>query len=76
MRTNIRPARAVVACAAITPPGPGESLSSGTIANPLSNMRLPLVPFIEELEHAEELVSIVRLAVTALAPETVVFEIE
>jgi hypothetical protein len=35
-----------------------------------------LVPFIEELEHAEELVSIVRLAVTALVPETVVFEIK
>ena len=76
MRTNIRPARAVVACAVITPPGPGESLSSGIIANPLSNMRLPLVSFIEELEHAEELVSIVRLAVTALVPDTVVFEIK
>ena len=76
MRTNIRPARAVVAWAAITPPGPGESLSSGIIENPLSNVRLPLVLFIEELEHAEELVSIVRLAVTVLVPEIVVFEIE
>jgi hypothetical protein len=35
-----------------------------------------LVPFIEELEQAEALVSIVRLAVTALVPEIVVFEIE
>jgi hypothetical protein len=35
-----------------------------------------LVPFIEELEHAEELVSIVRLAVTTLVLDTVVFEIK
>lgn len=76
MRANSRPATTVVACAAITPLGTGGSLSSGIIKNPLSNMRLPLVPFIEELEHVEELVSIVRLAVTALVPETVVFEIK
>ena len=76
MRTNIRPARAVVACAAITAPGTWGSLSLVIIEDPLSNMRLPLVPFIEELEHAEELVSIVRLAVTAPAPETVVSEIK
>jgi hypothetical protein len=76
MRANSRPSTTVVACAAITPPKTGGLLSSGILENPLSNIRLPLVPFIEELEHAEELVSIVRLAVTALVPETVVFEIK
>jgi hypothetical protein len=72
---NSIPARAAVACAAREPDN-GRSLSSGIVETTLSNFRLTFVPFIEELEHADALVSIVRVAVTALEPEIVVFEIE
>ena len=72
---NSIPARAAGACAAREPDN-GCSLSSGIVETTLSNFRLTFVHFTEELEHADALVSMVRVAVTALEPEIVVFEIE